>query len=322
MTSCCKPVQTRKAELIASSSPGSSGHFFCLMTTNYLKGIIMKNFKVISMFESFKELFLSTANTAVHRAKNPVLGAFIMSWCAFNWKSLLYLFFSKSNIIDKISYISDNSTWKTVMFYPCLSVITICCLLPWVNNIINVWQAKPLDNNDSIENHRKARKIQRETRLQRLLAKKDITYEKVKTGAEKNIQDMKEEIILSKDRMGQLTSELKERETELRAAQARILELSKVIDETTSKLENLEKAHKQLKDEYKSYKESIHLTTNNSIANRLVDPKIVQMINESAKNLGIAKINNPEISTLLNNPLANINGGLNPANQRKSKSQK
>lgn len=58
---------------------------------------------------------------------------------------------------------------------------------------------------------------------------------------------MKEEIILSKDRMGQLTSELKERETELRAAQARILELSKVIDETTSKLENLEKAHKNLK---------------------------------------------------------------------------
>lgn len=52
----------------------------------------MKNFKVISMFESFKELFLSTANTAVHRAKNPVLGAFVMSWCAFNWKSLLYLF--------------------------------------------------------------------------------------------------------------------------------------------------------------------------------------------------------------------------------------
>ncbi|ELD60119.1 hypothetical protein WKU_04561 [Escherichia coli KTE177] len=88
----------------------------------------MKNFKVISMFESFKELFLSTANTAVNRAKNPVLGAFVMSWCAFNWKSILYLFFSKSNIIDKISYISDNSTWKTVMFYPCLSVIAICCL--------------------------------------------------------------------------------------------------------------------------------------------------------------------------------------------------
>lgn len=31
------------------------------------------------MFESFKELFLSTANTAVNRAKNPVLGAFVMS---------------------------------------------------------------------------------------------------------------------------------------------------------------------------------------------------------------------------------------------------
>ena len=282
----------------------------------------MKNFKVISMFESFKELFLSTANTAVNRAKNPVLGAFVMSWCAFNWKSLLYLFFSKSNIIDKISYISDNSTWKTVMFYPCLSVITICCLLPWVNNIINVWQAKPLDNNDSIENHRKARKIQRETRLQRLLAKKDITYEKVKTGAEKNIQDMKEEIILSKDRMGQLTSELKERETELRAAQARILELSKVIDETTSKLENLEKAHKNLKNEYESYKKNIPLATNNTIANGFVGLKSLQDLNESVKKLGVTGINNPEISTLLNNPLVNINGGLNSTHQRKSKTQK
>lgn len=87
------------------------------------------------------------------------------------------------------------------MFYPCLSVIAICCLLPWVNNIINVWQAKPLDNNDSIENHLKARKssVKQDCRGYWL---KDVTYDKVKTGAEKDIQEMKEEIIRSKNSMG------------------------------------------------------------------------------------------------------------------------
>ncbi|EPS7850349.1 hypothetical protein ACVHSI_003219 [Escherichia coli] len=214
----------------------------------------MKNFKVISMFESFKELFLSTANTAVNRAKNPVLGAFVMSWCAFNWKSILYLFFSKSNIIDKISYISDNSTWKTVMFYPCLSVIAICCLLPWVNNIINVWQAKPLDNNDSIENHLKARKIQRETRLQRLLAKKDVTYDKVKTGAEKNIQEMKEEIIRSKNSMGELTAELKAKDDELRAASAQLAALNHSLKEISETLGRMNEAYKTLQNDFDEYK--------------------------------------------------------------------
>lgn len=40
MTSCCKPVQPRKAKLIASSSPGSSGHFFKVnIMTKTVEGI-------------------------------------------------------------------------------------------------------------------------------------------------------------------------------------------------------------------------------------------------------------------------------------------
>lgn len=170
------------------------------------------------MLESFKELFSSAASTAAQRVKNPALGAFALSWCAFNWKSILYLLLSKTTIIDKITYITDNSTWKTVIGYPCLSVIIICGFLPWANNLISMWQVKPLDNNDSIENHRKAKLIQRATRLQRLQAKHDVTYEKVKTGAEKDIQGMKEQITESQARMGELTAErdkLKSKVTEL-----------------------------------------------------------------------------------------------------------
>lgn len=159
------------------------------------------------MLESLKEYLSSTVNTAAQRVSNPVFGAFALSWCAFNWKSILYLLLSDSSIIDKITYISSNSSWKTVLAFPCVSVIILCGGLPWVNNVISKWQAKPLDNSDSIENHRKAKRIHRATRLQRLQAKHDVTYDKVKTGAEKDIQAMKERITESQARMGELTAE-------------------------------------------------------------------------------------------------------------------
>lgn len=180
------------------------------------------------MLESLKEYFSSTVNTAAQRVSNPVFGAFAISWCAFNWKSILYLFLSDSGIIDKITYISDNSSWKTVALYPCISVAVLCGCLPWINNLISAWQAKPLDNNDSIENYRKAKRILRATRLQRLQAKHDVTYDKVKTGAEKDIQDMKEEIIKSKNSMGELTAALTEKDQEIGKLQA---DLKKAIDQ-------------------------------------------------------------------------------------------
>lgn len=167
------------------------------------------------MLESLKEYLSSTINTASQRVSNPVFGAFALSWCAFNWKSILYLFLSDSGITDKITYISDHSSWKTVSLYPCLSVAVLCGCLPWVNNLISAWQAKPLDNSDSIENHRKAKRILRATRLQRLQAKHDVTYDKVKTGAEKDIQGMKEQITESQARMGELTAEKENLQTTL-----------------------------------------------------------------------------------------------------------
>ncbi|MEB8638631.1 hypothetical protein P2G74_01415 [Cronobacter muytjensii] len=120
---------------------------------------------------------------------------------------ILYLFLSDTNIFDKISFISANSNWKIIFGYPCLSVILIFGFLPWVNNLISIWQAKPYDNNGSIENKRKARQILRSTRLKSLQAKHGLTYDKVKTGAEKAIQTMKEKINQSQERMGQLTAE-------------------------------------------------------------------------------------------------------------------
>lgn len=211
------------------------------------------------MLESLKEYFSSTANTAAQRVSNPVFGAFSLSWCAFNWKSILYLFLSDSGIIDKITYISGNSSWKTVALYPCISVAVLCGCLPWINNMISAWQAKPLDNNDSIENHRKAKRILRATRLQRLNAKHDVTYDKVKTGAEKDIQSMKEEIIKSKESMGELTAELTTKDEQLKKFSNSLIlerklsdEMKKNFNQLTSDFNELENKYKSLKSEYDS----------------------------------------------------------------------
>lgn len=215
------------------------------------------------MFESLKEYFSSTVNTAAQRVSNPVFGAFALSWSAFNWKSILYLLLSDSSIIDKITYISDNSSWKTVLFYPCFSVVLLCGALPWINNLISLWQSKPLDNNDSIENFRKAKLIARATRLQRLQAKHDVTYDKVKTGAEKDIQAMKEEIIKSKDSMGELTAELKAKDEKLEQAAKEIADLKVSFKDATELLAKLSNSNKTLKKEYDEYR------ANNPIHNQL-----------------------------------------------------
>lgn len=196
------------------------------------------------MFESLKEYFSSTINTAAQRVSNPVFGAFSLSWLAFNWKSILFLFLSNSGIIEKITYISENSNWKTVALYPCLSVAVLCGCLPWINNLILVWQAKPLDNNDSIENRRKAKRILRATRLQRLQAKQDVTYDKVKTGVEKDIQGMKEKIIESQARMGELTSERDKLKTDILELKKSYAELAAATDRFSAEAKHF----KQLSD--------------------------------------------------------------------------
>lgn len=192
------------------------------------------------MLDSFKEIYTSTLSTAAQRVKNPALGAFVLSLCSFNWKSILYLLFSETGILDKINYISGESTWKSVIGYPAVSVIVICGFLPWVNNLISQWQIKPLDNTDSIQNLRKAKEIRRATRLRRLQAKQDVTYEKVKTGAEKDIQKMKEDITESQVRMGELSAERDKLKHVVSELEKQSVNTSKIINTLESEKQHLE----------------------------------------------------------------------------------
>ncbi|HCS8962752.1 hypothetical protein [Klebsiella pneumoniae] len=214
------------------------------------------------MLESLKEFTTSTFNTAMNRVKNPAFGAFAISWCAFNWKQILYLLFADNGIYYKIEYISQNSSWWNIIVFPAISSLVLCIGLPWINNAITKWQSKPLDNADSIENFKQARMIQRSTRLQRLKAKHDVTYDKVKTGAEKDIQSMKEQITESQSRMGELTNErdklldkLRMTEKEYKRQNNYITNLKTELESTHIKLKSLENENEDLKNHIDKLKE-------------------------------------------------------------------
>lgn len=182
------------------------------------------------MLESLKELFSSSVSTATQRVKNPALGAFALSWCAFNWKSILYLLFSDTKIYNRIEFISAHSDWKISFGYPVLSTIILCGFMPWVNNFVAKWQSKPLINADAIEGVRYAHQFKIGARLQRMKARQDVTYERYKTHAEEELQEMRANILKSQEITGQIT---KERD-------AAVAELSKA-KETLANFELLDK---------------------------------------------------------------------------------
>ncbi len=106
--------------------------------------------------------------------------------------------------------------------------------------------------------------IQRSTRLQRLKAKHDVTYDKVKTGAEKDIQSMKEQITESQVRMGELTKEkdaLEKKYNELSDAYntylSRVSELGSQLDTKNFEIQQLQNENSDLKIIYQYYKSQI-----------------------------------------------------------------
>lgn len=209
------------------------------------------------MLDSLKEFTTSTFNTAIARVKNPAFGAFGLSWCAFNWKQLLYLFFAENSIYYKISYISESSNWCNVIIFPAISALSICIGLPWLNNAIIKWQSKPLDNSESIINYKNAKTISRMTKLKRLEAKRDVMYEKIKTGEEKNIQSMKETIAKSQEKMGEITSERDKAINEKLQLEEKLNAVTAHQDELTLAFNTLKTKNNELDNEKKQMLDSI-----------------------------------------------------------------
>ncbi|NIL23523.1 hypothetical protein HB991_13515 [Yersinia mollaretii] len=159
------------------------------------------------MLDFFKELFAAMRATAVERIKNPIIGALCFSWIIFNWDNILVMLFSAATIEDKIVMIKDNATMYTAIILPIISTVLITIFLPIISAKVISIQNKPTmasmqgyaDRNDATLN----RKIISE----QIRARANIAYEREITGGQEEIQKMREDIELSKEKTGEITKE-------------------------------------------------------------------------------------------------------------------
>lgn len=196
------------------------------------------------MLDFIKELFASLKKTSTDRISNPFYGVFIVTWLVFNWEAVAILVFSDLHMQERVRFI--NSAYPLMYLYPLLSSIVLTLLLPWCTEKVTFIQSKPLSRTSSLLAIRKKRMLTADISVERFRAKKDVAYERHKVGAEKEVQDMREEITLSAKRTGQLTESLN-------AANEKIAEL----ESQNSKLKAENVTVKSLQNENGTYVKSI-----------------------------------------------------------------
>ncbi len=91
-----------------------------------------------------KELLNSIKDSARERIKNPLFGAFVLYWCAYNWEVLLRVYSIDKNpdaVINVLKpLLGDPKHFLLPLFYSLVSV----GLFPWITVGIQRMRSKPL----------------------------------------------------------------------------------------------------------------------------------------------------------------------------------
>ncbi|SNR60554.1 hypothetical protein SAMN06265371_106203 [Lutibacter agarilyticus] len=79
-----------------------------------------------------KEIIKSFFEASRERIKNPLIGTFLISWIAINWKPISILFFSNKDIEYRITHINDNySSFQSYFLVPFIITIVYLIILPY-----------------------------------------------------------------------------------------------------------------------------------------------------------------------------------------------
>lgn len=84
------------------------------------------------LYNDAKESIKQIAQISIDRLKNPLLGAFFISFIFYNWKAILYLIFSKCGIEDKISEIEVSYSDSKSIYIPIIIAICYNLFLPFI----------------------------------------------------------------------------------------------------------------------------------------------------------------------------------------------
>lgn len=161
--------------------------------------------ELIVMSEFLKEIIASLRKTSTERISNPFYGVFILTWLVFNWEAVAILLFSDLPMQERVRFI--NSAYSLTFFYPLASAVFLTFALPWCTEKITFFQSKSISRTSSLLAVRKKKMLTADISVERFRPKKDVAYERYRVGSEKEIQSMRESIIESTERTGQLTKE-------------------------------------------------------------------------------------------------------------------
>lgn len=166
------------------------------------------------MWDTIKEIYLSVKKTSTDRIKSPFYGVFILTWLVFNWEPVAVILFSELKMEQRIGFV--NAVYPIKVLYPLLTALFLAFLLPIINEKFTFLQSKPISRTAVILAIRRKRALLADISVERYRAKRDVTYDRHVAGAEKEIQDMHEEIVTSKERVGELNAERERLSNELK----------------------------------------------------------------------------------------------------------
>jgi len=205
------------------------------------------------MSDFVKEIIASIRKTSTERISNPFYGVFILTWLAFNWEAVAILLFSDLPMQERVRFI--NSAYSLMFLYPLLFAILITFILPWCTEKITFFQSKSISRTSSLLAIRRKKMLTADISVERFRAKKDVAYERYKVGSEKEIQSMRESIIESTERTGQLTKERDDALKKLTSRESVIQENHKLEALLKESLSANEKINKDLQSKNKDVSE-------------------------------------------------------------------
>lgn len=208
----------------------------------------------------------------IERIKSPIVGAFVFSWLFFNWKTILILLFSDSKVEDKIDIISKYITLESLL-YPAIFSIVYSLAIPVISVVVEWCLKKVSINSIELAYAKKNIGLIKKKDSEKLRADADIAYERQKTGAEKEIQEMRENITKSKEREGIL---VKERESAINEKN----EILKINEGLKKETDYLNVALSELRKENSKLKSIVEI--NNNSVEGIESYDVNEFVNKSA----------------------------------------
>lgn len=172
-----------------------------------------------------KELLQSILSTSKDRITNPIIGTFLISWTAFNWKPIIFILTSNQKIEDKINYIDNNFySLNNLLSFPLIAVVIYILVIPYTNLLFEYLLEFSRIKRNSILISKQKQIIENKKEL----AIEEIKLEEAQTeykerknqnklieDLQKSILDKEEQILIERERFNELNRKIRDESTYL-----------------------------------------------------------------------------------------------------------